>query len=198
MAGGGGGRVGGGRVTVKGVATQASASDTPLADEMARISRAEFERYLADYRPLEEATISSLDESSEAAAMGRAVTDQARARSALERMRGRYGTEVNPATMAAEARQNSLSGALNTLTAGNTAQLADLDNQRQTLSGLLNVGQSLRQESMGNYSAASGLEGARHSANQANAAAAKQQRASNRNAMIQAGVSLGAAALFAF
>ena len=51
---------------------------------------------------------------------------------------------------------------------------------------------------MGNYSAASGLEGARHSANQANAAAAKQQRASNRNAMIQAGVSLGAAALFAF
>jgi len=204
MAGGGGGGGGGGarkkiEASIKATAAlTGSSSKTPLADELARISRDEFDRYLEMYRPLEDKTIDSLNESTVASSMERAGGEQVRARQALERMRGRYGTEVNPTMMAAEARQNNLSGALNTMTAGNTAKLRDLDNQRQTLAGLLNVGQTVRQESMGNYSAASGLEGARNQANQANKAAYKQQQAANRNATIQAGATLAMAAMMAF
>lgn len=174
------------------------ASQTPLADEIARISRDEFARYLEQFRPLEQKTIASLDESTVGKSIDAAASDAVRARASLERMRERYGANVTPFQAAAEARQNSLSGALGELSAANNAVLADRDNRQQTLAGLLNVGQQIRQQAMGNMGSAAGMEGARASANQANKSAYEQQKAANKSSMIQSAASLAATALLAF
>lgn len=170
-------------------------SQTPLADEMARISRDEFDRYLREFRPTEQATIESLNESTVGKSMDAAQGDAVRTRASLERMRERYGVGVTPMQAAGEARQNALSGALGTLTAGNNAADFDRDNKRQTLAGVLNVGQNLRQQAMGNYGSAAGLEGARASADSANKSAYTQQRAANRSQMIGTAASLGMMAM---
>lgn len=172
-------------------------SQTPLADELATISREEFDRYLEEFRPLEEQTIASLDESTVGTSMEAAGADAVRARAALGRMRERYGANVTPTQAAAEARQNALSGTLGTLTAGNTAILADRDNQRQTLAGLVNIGQGIRQNALNGYGSASGMESARVSADNANQSAYKQQKASGTASTIQSAVSLGSMALTA-
>lgn len=173
-------------------------SQTPLADEIARISRDEFQRYMDQFRPLESDLISSLDESTVGKSIDVAASDAVRARASLERMRERYGANVTPFQAAAEARQNALSGSLGELSAANNAVLADRDNRRQSLAGLLNVGQGLRQQALGNFGSAANMEGARASANQVNRAAYTQQKAANRAATIQSAASLGAAALMAF
>lgn len=173
-------------------------SQTPLADEMARISRDEFNRYLKQFRPIEQQTIASLNDSSVGKSMDLAAADSVRARASLERMRERYGADVSPFQAAGEARQNALSGSLGQLSAGNNALLADRDNRQQTLAGLLDVGGKIRQQAMGNYSSASGLEGARASANQANKTAYSQQKAANKSATIQSAASLAAMAAMVF
>lgn len=172
-------------------------SQTPLADEMARISRDEFDRYLREFRPTEQATIESLNNSTVGASMDAAQGDAIRARASMDRMRERYGVGLDPLQQAGEARQNALSGALGTLTAGNMAADYDRDNKRQTLAGLLNIGQELRQQAMGGMGSAAGMEGARVSANAANKAAYNQQKASNRQATLGAAASLGMMAAFA-
>lgn len=172
-------------------------SQTPLADELARISREEFDRYLAQFRPLEQTTIDSLDESTVGQAMDNAQADAVRARASLARMRERYGVGTDPMQAAGEARQNALSGTLGSLTAGNQAVLADRDNSRQTLAGLLNHGQALRQQALGGFSSAASLEGQRTSADSANRNAYQQQKAANKAQTYQSVASLGAMALTA-
>ena len=156
------------------------ASSTPLADQLAQISQEEFQRYLQDFRPTESATIADLDKSTVAESMNNAQGDAVRSRAALERMRERYGTNVSAEQAAGEARQNALSGTLNVLNAGNTAVIGDRDTQRQSLSGLLNVGQGIRQQALGTFGSASQLEGQRTSANASNQAAYKQQQAADK------------------
>lgn len=173
-------------------------SQTPLADEIARISRGEFQRYLDQFRPLEGDLISELDKPTVGKSIDAAAADATRARASLERMRERYGADVTPFQAAAEARQNALSSTLGQLSAANNAVLADRDNRRQSLAGLLNVGQGIRQQALGNFSSAANMEGARASADQANRAAYAQQKAANRSSAIQSVASLGAAALMAF
>ena len=172
-------------------------SDTPLADELARISRDEFERYINVFRPTEQDTIASLDDSTVSESMGEAARASVSSKEMLTRMRGRYGTQVSQGVAAGEARQNSLSGALGQATAGNVAADADRDNRSQTLAGLMNVGQNIRQQALGGFSAASGMEGARVAQNNANTVAYKQQRAGEKSQMISAAASLGAMAIFA-
>lgn len=172
-------------------------STTPLADQLATISKDEFDRYLQQFRPLEQTTIASLDASTTGASMDRAQTDAVASRAALSRMRERYGTTVTPAQAAGEARQNALSGSLGELSAGNNAVVADRDNRIQTLAGLMNVGGTIRQQAMGNYSSASGLESARASADSANKSAYTQQKTAARNNNVQAGASLAATAAMA-
>jgi hypothetical protein len=173
------------------------ASQTPLADELARISRDEFDRYLQSFRPTEQKTIESLNDSTVGKSMDAALGDAVRSRASLERMRERYGVDVTPSQAAGEARQNALSGALGTLTAGNTAAQFDQDNRRQTLAGLLNVGQGLRQQALGSFGSASQMEGARASANSANRNAYTQMKAQQKAQMYQGAASLGAMALTA-
>lgn len=173
-------------------------SQTPLADQLARISQDEFERYLKDFHPLEATTIQSLDQSTVGKSMDAAAGDAVRARASLQRMRERYGVDVSPMQAMAEARNNALSGALGQLSAANNAVLADRDNQRRTLAGLMNVGQGIRQQALGNFGSAANLEGARASANQANKVAYEQQKAANKASTIQAVASLGAMAAFMF
>lgn len=173
-------------------------STTPLADQLATISKEEFERYVSQFRPLEEKTIASLDESSVGSSMAAAQTDAATARASLERMRERYGTTTTPAQAAGEARQNALSGSLAELSAGNNAVISDRDNKTQTLSGLMQVGGAIRQQAMGNYSSASGLESARTSADAANKSMYTQQKAAAQSSNVQTGASLAAMAAMAF
>lgn len=173
-------------------------SQTPLADEMARISREEFDRYLQDFRPLEQKTVASLNDSTVGASMDASLKDAVQARESLERMRSRYGVDVTPAQAAGEARQNALSGALGTLSAGNTAAQFDKDNQRQTLAGLLNVGQVIRQQAMGGMGSASGMEAQRAAANQQNQAAYAQQKSAQKAQTYGAAASLGMAAAMTF
>lgn len=173
-------------------------SQTPLADQLARISREEFDRYVADFRPLEQTTINSLNESTVGASMDTAQKDAVRSRASLARMRERYGTDVSPMQAAGEARQEALGGALNTLTAGNTAYLGDRDRQKQTLAGVMNVGQQLRQQALGNFGSASQLEGARTSADAANKSAYKQQKSQQKSQMYGSLASLGMMAAMAF
>lgn len=161
-------------------------SQTPLADELARISRDEFDRYIAQFRPTEQKLIGGLDKSTVQPAMDAAQGDAVRTRASLERMRERYGVDTTPAQAAGEARQNALSGSLATLNAGNTAAQFDTDNRKQTLAGLLNVGQTIRQQALGNYGSATGLEGTRASANASNQAAYKQQQAAGKQQNTQA------------
>lgn len=167
------------------------ASQTPLADQLARISRDEFDRYVKDFRPLEQTTIDSLDESTVGTAMDTAQKDAVASRASLARMRERYGADVTPMQAAAEKRQEALGGTLNTLTAGNTAYLGDRDRQKQTLAGVMNVGQQLRQQALGNFGSASQLEGARTSADAANKSAYKQQKSAQKSQMYGAAASLG-------
>lgn len=170
-------------------------SKTPLADEMARISREEFDRYLQEFRPTEQATIESLNNSTVGASMDAAQGDAVRARASMDRMRERYGVGLDPMQQAGEARQNALSGVLGSLTAGNMAADHDRDNKRQTLAGLLNVGQEMRQQALGGMGSAAGMEGARVSANSANKAAYKQQQAGNKQAALGAAASIGMMAM---
>lgn len=170
-------------------------SQTPLADELARISRDEFDRYLREFRPTEQAVINSLQESTVGSSMEAAQGDAIRARAAMERMRERYGTQLSTAQAAGEDRQNALSGVLSTLSAGNNAADFDRDNKRQTLAGLLNVGQGIRQQALGGFSSAAGMEGSRVAADSANRNAYQQQKAGNRQAALGAAASLGMMAI---
>lgn len=175
--------------------TSSGPSDTPLADEMARISRDEFDRYLREFRPTEQDTIASLNDSTVGVSMDAAQGDAVRARASLDRMRERYGVSLDPTQAAGEVRQSQLSGALGTLTAGNTAADFDRDNKRQTLAGLVNVGQELRNQAMGGMGSAAGMEGTRASNDSANKIAKKQQNAANRNAAIGATATIATAAI---
>ena len=170
------------------------ASQTALADTVARISKEEFERYIKDFRPTEEATIASLNDSTVGQAMDDSKADAVRARASLGRMRERYGADTTPDQVAAESRKASLSGVLNTVGAGNAAALGDRDRNQQTLAGLLNHGQGLRQQALGNFGSASAMEGARASANSANSAAYQQQKSANKAQTYQSAASLATTA----
>lgn len=170
-------------------------SQTPLADELARISREEFDRYIREFRPTEQDTIASLNEASVGRSMDDAQADAVRSRAALQRMRERYGVGMTAAQTAGEARQSSLSGALGVLTAGNQAADFDLDNKRQTLAGLLNIGQGIRQQAMGGFSSAAEMENSRNTANAAAKTANAQQKAANRQAALGAAASIGMMAM---
>lgn len=167
-------------------------SQTPLADELGRISRDEFNRYLQDFRPVEQDVIESLNNSTVGKSMDAAQGDAIRARESLARMRERYGTTVTDAQAVGESRQNSLSGALGMLSAGNNAYLADRDNREQTLAGLMNTGQIIRQQALGNWTSAAGTETQRANTNAANASAYKQQKTAAHNSNIQAGAATAA------
>lgn len=173
------------------------ASQTPLADQLATISKDEFARYVEQFRPLETKTIASLKGSTVDSSMASAGADATRARASLGRMRERYGAGVTPDQAAGEARQNALSGALGQATAGNAAIVSDRDNRTQTLAGLMNVGGAIRQQSLGNFSAASSAEGSRVSADSANKNSYTQAKAANKSSNIQAGASLAATAAIA-
>jgi len=167
-------------------------SQTPLADQLARISRDEFNRYLQDFRPVEGQVIDSLNNSTVGKSMDAAQGDAVRARESLARMRERYGTSITDAQATGEARQNTLSGALGTLSAGNNAYLADRDNREQTLAGLMNTGQIIRQQALGNWTSAAGSETQRANTNLANASAYKQQKTAARNSNVATGVATAA------
>lgn len=167
-------------------------SQTPLADELGRISKDEFDRYLSDFRPVEQDVIDSLGNSTVGKSMDAAQADAVRARESLSRMRERYGTTITDAQATGEGRQNALSGALGTLSAGNTAYLADRDNREQTLAGLMNTGQIIRQQALGNWSSAAGSETQRANTNTANASAYKQQKTAAKNSNIATGVATAA------
>lgn len=173
-------------------------SQTPLADELGRISKEEFDRYLKDFRPTEQATIDSLDESTVGASMENAQATAVRSRAALGRMRERYGVDVTPAQAAGEARQQALGSALNTLSAGNSAVLGDRDRSQQTLAGLLNHGQGIRQQALGTFSSAAQTEGQRAAANASNQSAYKQQKAAQKQQNYQSAAAMAAMAAMYF
>ena len=173
-------------------------SQTPLNDQLARISKEEFDRYMRDFRPTEYATQQSLNEQTVGAAMDGAQQESLRARDALTRMRERYGTDVSSAQAGAEARQSGLGTTLSTLGAANTAYLGDRDRRQQGMAGLMNVGQQLRQQAMGNYGSAAGLESSRVQADMANQNAYKQQKAADKAQTYQSLASIGATAAMMF
>lgn len=168
------------------------ASQTPLADELGKISKEEFNRFLQDFRPIEAKAIASLNDSTVQTSMDAAQGDAMRARHSLARMRERYGAGLTPDQAAGEARQSSLSGALGVATAGNNAYLADRDNREQTLAGLMNTGQIVRQQALGNWTSAAGSETQRANTNAANASAYKQQKTAARNSNTATGVAAAA------
>jgi hypothetical protein len=167
-------------------------SQTPLADQLARISRDEFSRYLQDFRPVEKEVIDSLGNSTVGKSMDAAQGDAIRARESLSRMRDRYGATITDAQAVGEGRQNALSGALGTLSAGNTAYLADRDNREQTLAGLMNTGQIIRQQALGNWTSAAGSETQRANTNLTNSSAYKQQKDAARQSNVATGVATAA------
>lgn len=168
------------------------ASQTPLADELGRISKDEFDRYLQDFHPVEQEVIRSLDNATVGKSTDAAQGDAIRARESLARMRERYGTTITHAQAAGESRQNALSGALGTLSAGNNAYLADRDNREQTLAGLMNTGQIMRQQALGNWTSAAGTETQRANTNSAAQSAYKQQKTAAKQSNIATGVAASA------
>lgn len=172
-------------------------SQTPLADELARISQEEFQRYLTEFRPYEDQARASLHTSTVDQAVDTAGADAIRARESLDRMRERYGVSVNPAQAQAEARSNTLSGALGQLSAANNAVISDRDNRLQTMAGIVENGNTLRQQALGNFSGASALEGSRVTADRQAKAQYKSQKSAERASMYQTAGSLAATAAMA-
>ena len=172
-------------------------SQTPLADELGRISRDEFARYLQEFRPVEQQTINSLGEASVGKAMDASQGDAIRSRASLERMRERYGTALIPSAAQGETRRSNLAGVTGALTVGNMAGDFDRDNKRQTLAGLMNVGQQVRQQALGGFGSAAGMEGTRASTNSANRAAYTAQKSQQQSQMTSSAASLAAMAMFA-
>ena len=162
------------------------------SNRIAKISQEEFARYLQDFRPIEDELIGKLDADTTQRSMETAQGDAVRSREALERMRERYGSAVTPEAAASEARMNALSGVLGQTTAGSSAVLADRDNRMQTLSGLMNTGNTIRQQAMGNLTAASSAESARLQANEQAKAQAKANKYNQQAAMISSAASMAA------
>lgn len=172
-------------------------SQTPLADALARISQEEFQRYLTEFRPYEDQARASLDKSTVGQAMDTAQGDAVRARASLGRMRERYGASVNPMQAQAEARSEALSGSLGQLTAANNAVVSDRDNRLQTMAGIVENGNTLRQQALGNFSGASALEGSRVTADRQAKAQYKAQKSAERASTYQTVGSLAAVAAMA-
>lgn len=162
------------------------------SNRIAKISQEEFARYLQDFRPIEDELIGKLDADTTQRSMETAQVDAVRSREALERMRERYGSAVTPEAAASEARMNALSGVLGQTTAGSSAVLVDRDNRMQTLSGLMNTGNTIRQQAMGNLTAASSAESARLQANEQAKAQAKANKYNQTAAMISSAASMAA------
>lgn len=165
-----------------------------MSSRLAKISQEEFARYMQDFKPIEDDLVGSLDQSTVGRSMDAAQADAVRARSSLERMRERYGAGVTPDAAAAEARQNALSGALGQASAGSNAFVADRDSRMQTLSGLMDAGQTLRNQAMGNGTSAAGAESSRNQAYTAAKGQYAQQKAATQASAIGAVGSMAATA----
>ncbi|MFV1943486.1 hypothetical protein VPH49_21980 [Pseudomonas luteola] len=173
-------------------------SDTPLADQLATISRDEFTRYLNTYSGTQTDLINSLDDSTVDTSVSKAQTDAVRSRDTLSRMRERYGSAQTTAAQASENRTNNLSGALGQMTAGNNAIVADQDNKVQSLQSLLGVGNTVRQQSLGNFQSASGAEASRVSTNKSISAQNKASSEANKQQAISSAAAIAMTAALIF
>lgn len=173
-------------------------------DQMTNVLRAQWERYKSSYTPVEDELIDSLDENNAPRAAQQAQAASIRGQQATDRIRERYGiAEIDPNLGNRIDRMNtSLAGT----SAFNQTRLADFDRRDNVRQNLVQVGQSLLNQSTGGLSSASNMQSQRDSAyrlSQANweATRAQQQaqysaqRSANTGALVSAGI-MAAAAFF--
>lgn len=124
-------------------------SEDKANNEAARVSREQFERYMEDFAPQENALANSLGDRTAERAAKDAKKQSVRSREALDRMRQRYGTSMTGQQQQTESRTNQRQSTLGQLSAKNTGR--QLDEQRNyNLKGtMLNIGNNISSSAMG-------------------------------------------------
>lgn len=154
----------------------------------------QFERYMTDFAPQEKRLLSSLDNTTAEAAAKSSKKDAERARSALDRMRSRYGTSMTSHQKQAESNQHQRTTTLGGLSATNSARQMDEDRRFNLQGTMLNIGNNLSSTAMSGLTDASTNASARQQQAAANRAQHDAARHQQRAGMIQAGASLAALA----
>lgn len=157
-------------------------------DSNADVLKAQWERYVDLYTPIEDALIGSLGDSTTGEATEQAGAAADRSVAATQRLQSRYGlSSLDPELT---ERQNSIDRSLATSSAYNTAAVSDIDRRDTIRSSLVNVGQGILNQATGGLSQAASMQNSREAAN----AQAEAQADAQRNSTY---ASLGSAALLA-
>lgn len=172
-------------------------------DQMTRVLREQWERYKSSYTPVEDELVESLDENNAPRVARQAQASSIRGQQATNRIRERYGiAEIAPELGDRIDRMNT---SLASTSAFNQTRLADFDRRDAVRQNLVQVGQSLLNQSTGGLSSASNMQSQRDSAyrlSQANwestRAQQQAQASAQRSANIGSLVSAGIMAAFAF
>lgn len=124
-------------------------SEDKANNEAARVSREQFERYMEDFAPQENALAGSLGDKTAEQAAEDAKKQSVRSREALERMRQRYGTSMTGQQQQAESRSNQRQATLGQLSAKNTGRQLDEQRNFNLKGSMLNIGNNISSSAMG-------------------------------------------------
>jgi len=143
----------------------------------ADVTRGQHEYLIREFRPFEQSLVGSIDDTSLVDAVPEDVREQSRiAREIDERNRSRYGydrTAVEQREVGREAQRAETTGLAGGL---NDARLAQRNRNQSLRASLVNIGQGINREALGQMSSAASMETQRNNAYRADRAAAKAQR----------------------
>lgn len=124
-------------------------SDSQANAKAARVSREQFERYMEQFAPQEQALIGSLGNNRAQQAAESSQKNAVRSREALARMRERYGTSLTGGQQRAESRGDQRQNTLGSLSATNAGRQMDEDRDFNLKGTMLNIGNNLSSSAMG-------------------------------------------------
>lgn len=159
----------------------------------AQMARDDYDRYIQDFRGFEEQLIAARDDTSLIdQAREDAVTQRRIARETQQRNLDRYGgAGLSPAQLQEQNRSLERGANLASVGSINNARLAQREINQATLADLINIGQGVNRNALGQMNQAAQMQSARYNAYKN----AKAQHSAN---MIGFGGQLGSALLTAF
>lgn len=175
--------------------------DTVVNDQMAALSREQYQDYIERFRPMEiEAIRENMDDSVITDAVGEARADANKAWDAssgvTDRALSDYGVTLDPDQMASRDRQTKQNRSASVADAQNTTRVMETDRRYQRGDDLFRTGRQVEGTATSQYGAAAQLEAARGRANADARTQASQAGANSRAGL--AGTALGALGMFAF
>ena len=159
----------------------------------AQMARDDYDRYIQDFRGFEEQLIAARDDTSLIdQAREDAVTQRRIARETQQRNLDRYGgAGLSPAQLQEQNRSLARGANLASVGSINNARLAQREINQATLADLINIGQGVNRNALGQMNQAAQMQSARYNAY-------KNAKASHSANMIGFGGQLGSALLTAF